>query len=110
MRKLLQLVLPVLSVLLAITLSSGFGTVRDDDWPPQRFRAVGMVIVLYGSQSLIDKECGKAPRGFVTEGCSNGERIVLPDPCKFPKDDDFARITCHELSHELGNWPETHPK
>lgn len=98
------------SAVMALALTSGFGTVRDDDWPPQRFRALGMVIVIYGTQKTIDKECGKAPATFITEGCANGERIVLPDPCRFPKSDEFARITCHELAHELGNWPESHPK
>lgn len=98
------------ALVIAATLSSGFGTVRDDDWPPVRYRGTGMVIVIYGSQALIDKECGKAPKNFVTEACASEQREVLPDPCTFPKTDDYARIACHENAHFFRDWPETHPK
>lgn len=95
--------------LLATVLATGFGTLNDDDWPPMRFQKIGTAQVIFAEQSGIDAACGKAPDGFVTEGCSNDARIVLRDPCTFSRGDEFARVACHELAHHFGHWPADHP-
>jgi hypothetical protein len=94
----------------ALTAVSGFGTTVDNDWPPYRFREVGIATVQFvRSQNEIDHLCGAAPKHFVTEGCTrDDEVIVLPDPCEYTG--EFARIACHENAHRFGAWPRNHPR
>jgi antirestriction protein ArdC len=33
--------------------------------------------------------------------------LIMPDPCKFPATDNYARLMCHELGH-LDGWPGSH--
>jgi hypothetical protein len=104
---------PVL--LFLATIATGFGTVYDDDWPPQRFQRLGTLSVTFTDQAGIDDLCGKAPttpaQPLSTKGCSlkGKPHIVMDDPCLY-KYETYARRTCHELAHALGRWPVDHPK
>ena len=91
-------------------LSSGYGTLTDDDWPPMRFRKIGTITVVFTEQDGVDRLCGKAPAPWQTEACANNTRIVLPDPCAYRLDDTYARLACHELAHRFGGWPADTPR
>jgi hypothetical protein len=99
---------------LIFAASWGWGTVNFDGWPPERFQVMPRhpVQIEFG-RKFINLECGHAQPPNVTEACSNTDTglIVMPDPCEFPKDDDFARLLCHEVAHlPPNNWPGNHPR
>lgn len=82
-------------------------TYVDDGEPPARFSHVPSRPLLVGfGQKSIDELCGVPPCGLVFEGCTDGDRMALPNP--FTTDSaTFARIARHELAHHAG-WPATH--
>ena len=82
-------------------------TMTSDAWPPARFQGDNASTVLFVAPGLIDQLCGKAPAGYRTEACSDDNLVILPNPCLFPHDDNFARLTCHEIGHVAG-WPASH--
>lgn len=41
------------------------------------------------------------PEGRTVVGCTQSGVIVMPDPCLY-RDDNYARLLCHEKSHVLG--------
>ena len=94
------------SLMAAPTLAPN-STMTSDAWPPTRFQGDNAAAVLFVAPGLIDQLCGKAPAGYKTEACQEGEVMVLPNPCGFPHDDDFARLSCHELGHR-NLWPSSH--
>lgn len=91
----------------------GWGTVNFDGWPPIRYQIMPRhpVQIVFGRKA-IDKECGRSKWPNITEACSNTDTglLVMPDPCEFPRADDYARLLCHEVAHESGNWPADHPR
>ena len=93
--------------LVASSFAAPNSTMTSDAWPPTRFQGDNAAAVLFVAPGLIDQLCGKAPAGYITEACQEGETIVLPNPCLFPHDDNFARLSCHELGHR-NLWPASH--
>ena len=90
------------------TVTTPNATYYSDKLPPQRFRSNGRVLVRFADQRTIDRECGKAPCNMVTLGCLQSSVImILPNPCSYGPDDDYAVLVCHELGH-LNGWPATH--
>ena len=84
-----------------------------DAEPPARFQGPTTVILQVTDQRGIDRIChplfGKPPEGMRTDACQTGERVVMPDPCTFPKTDRYAAILCHELGHANG-WSSRHER
>jgi hypothetical protein len=75
--------------------------------PPKRFGYTknSVMRVAFG-QANIDAICGKPPCERIFLGCTRGDVVVLPDPFT-TSDEQFARITRHELAHANG-WPASH--
>lgn len=85
----------------------------DNGWPPMRFRGdVVLDSVEFLTPAKIPARCGVKKSGQIVEACaymrSNGKHtVILPNPCKAPAADDWARLTCHEIGH-LNGWPADH--
>ena len=81
-----------------------------DGWPPPRFQHMPdkAVRILFG-RVAINAECGYAKWPLVIEACSETDvkLLIMPDPCRFPANDNYARLLCHETAH-LDGWPATH--
>lgn len=80
----------------------------NDGYPPIRFMGEATAVVVFVDD--VSSLCGKAPPGYVVLACAVPENhaIALPNPCfeRF-KDEQFAKIACHEKGH-INGWPETH--
>jgi hypothetical protein len=74
-----------------------------DGMPPLRMRGPAVVIVSTGSVA----ECGKPPKGFTFEACTDGIIIHTSNPCDFPEQ-EYARLLCHEIAHASWGWPADH--
>jgi hypothetical protein len=75
---------------------------------PIQYQGDVSAVVVTGPQSFIDKNCGKASKGYYTVGCSISSKRILymPNPCTFPEMKDpnsYAHLLCHELAH-LNGW------
>jgi hypothetical protein len=99
-----------IALALASTLNPYPVTPVFDGWPPPRFQIMPdkAVHILFG-RVAINAECGYAQWPLVIEACSQPDEklLIMPDPCKFPAEDNYARLMCHELGH-LARWPGTH--
>jgi hypothetical protein len=93
-------------------LLPGWGTTVFDGWPPERFQNMPdkAVHIIFG-RVAINAECGQVLWPEVIEACSDTQNklLVMPDPCRFPADDNYARLMCHEVAH-LDGWPGNHPR
>jgi len=87
----------------------GLGTLNYDGWPPARFIGDATSRVSWVKPELVAKACDEPDPDHTLEACQDGGHIVLPNPCTFPKSDDFARLACHELAHQRG-WAADHPR
>lgn len=96
--------IPVPAPVLAAVPNSTYYT---DVEPPKRFAHVpkGQLRVTFGNAG-IDDLCGRPPCGMIYEGCTDGNRMALPDPFKM-SDKDFGRIVRHEIGHKNG-WAASH--
>lgn len=99
--------------LLALAAAWGWGTESFDGWPPMRFRHGRVAATVYFEQHRnIAANCGgDGPGDLTVVACSdNGPNVMfLPNPCDWPKSDDYAKVVCHELGHERG-WAGNHPR
>jgi hypothetical protein len=85
-------------------------SMTDDGYPPVNYQGDATATVQFVNQDQIDSLCGKAPKGFQTEACQTGPKIILPNPCSAEfKGEVYARLSCHELGH-LNGWPSNHPR
>jgi hypothetical protein len=85
-------------------------TYQSDGWPPIRYQQDGPAHLVFASQREINRRCGDGglpPCGFIIEACQSGTTLYMPNPCRFPHDDGYARLLCHEAAH-LRGWPDTH--
>lgn len=82
-------------------------TPYSDAWPPERYDQDEGATVVFVNPRLIASLCGAPPKGMIVEACEDEDRIILPNPCGFPKTDEYARLACHEKAHRSG-WPGTH--
>ena len=82
-------------------------TLNTDVWPPVRFQGDTAVRAMFVHPRLINDLCGTAPAGFVTEACSQGNIVILPNPCLADRTDEYARLVCHEIAH-TNLWPASH--
>lgn len=85
-------------------------TPYSDGTPPTRFQGDNYAVILFVSDSGIDKICGKAPSGMKTLACTDMAKkiavMTLPNPCAI-QFDYYAHLVCHELGHVNG-WPAMH--
>ncbi len=74
--------------------------------PPVRHQRDNVAIVFFVSD--VSQLCGKPddPK-YTTLACQHGEKLALPNPCKYAAFEFYARIVCHELGHRNG-WPALH--
>lgn len=86
-------------------------TPYSDDWPPVAYQKDVTVQVEFASRQAMQVSCqrlfGQPPTGSAIEACNTGSKIVMPNPCTFPKEDRYAQLLCHEIGHANG-WPSTH--
>lgn len=87
---------------------------KDDGWPPERFFEDRSLTVAFKGDP--NELCGfPVEPGWRLLGCHMrdfwGSRLVLPNPCTWGeyKDEDYARLVCHELGHANG-WTGDHPR
>lgn len=105
--------MPIIHLLLAAATATvtANATPYNDGAPPQRFRDDVTVSIDIRDQAGIDSEChamfGAPPPGMKTNACYTGKKVIMPNPCSFPKTDTYAHMLCHELGHANG-WPSTH--
>lgn len=80
----------------------------DDGWPPPRYRGDVSARVHFVAPELISALCDDTPNppDVVTDACSEGFDIWVPNPCGFRG--EYARRLCHELGHVNG-WSDNHP-
>lgn len=93
--------------------------VKEGRWsesiPPERFRVLGLVPVVFAKFEDLPTLCGvDVPPGKVLMGCTRRTKegvpiVFMPDPCPVAEVDYYARIACHELAH-AGGWPGDHPR
>lgn len=100
-----------LLALLPLSVSTQYPvTAVFDGWPPPRFQHMPdrAVHILFG-RTAINAECGYMRWPLIIEACADPDSrlLVMPDPCKFPADDNYARLMCHEVAH-LDGWGATH--
>jgi hypothetical protein len=103
--------LATLAAAAAIAVLASAPTMFTDVWPPGAFQKDTTVTVEFAGQNAIERTChplfGAPPKGMITRACHTGRRLVMPNPCTFPRDDEYARLLCHELGHANG-WPASH--
>ena len=89
------------------TVTVPSSTYYNDGEPPKRFAHAPKVAlkVTFGDEAIAEL-CGRPACGYVFEGCTDGDRMALPDPFKTTPE-TFARIVRHEIGHQNG-WPATH--
>ena len=101
-----------LTILAAAALATNAATFNDGR-PPERFTQGATVSVEFRDQAGIDVECqalfGQPPAGAKTNACFTGRKVIMPNPCSFPKTDTYAHLLCHELGHVNG-WTAAHQK
>ena len=86
--------------------------------PPERFRALGVVVTVFVPFNQLPAFCGvREEPGKVLLGCTrflkaNGKPVIfMPDPCPAAMAGEYyARIQCHENAHALGGWTGDHPR
>lgn len=88
----------------------GPGTENFDGWPPERFTQGGRAAVEFVDPARMGAACDIKDPEHTLEACSTATEIILPNPCAYPQDDNFARLTCHEMAHFIGGWPSNHPR
>lgn len=95
----------------AATSAGGWGTTAFDGWPPDRFTGNASARVHLVSPGEVVRQCSDAVIDPSIEACSFGppNEIYMPNPCAFPRADNYARLLCHEIAH-LDGWPDTHPR
>lgn len=84
-----------------------------DDWPPERFQYAPqqkIELTVVDTQAAIDNLCGRAEIGRKV-ACTKTwplttAKVIMPSPCTF-KDEEYAKILCHELAHVNG-WTGMH--
>lgn len=95
-------------------LASGMGTAYYAGMPPERFQTGEPIktTTIYVPLSDLPAACGtEVPEGKILLGCYRssflGSVIILPDPCPLGAVELYARIACHEISHQRG-WSGDH--
>lgn len=74
--------------------------------PPVRYQADNVAVVFFVND--VSPLCGKSDNPkYTILACQSGEKIALPNPCRFAEREFYARIVCHELGHRNG-WAALH--
>lgn len=76
-------------------------------WPPEEFMGNNASVVIFTDREGIEQACGPPPEGMVRLACQGTtadgvSMIAVANPCLFPRNEFFAGIMCHELSHANG--------
>jgi hypothetical protein len=104
-------VIVFLAFLAAAAVLAPDSPLYDDGRPPLRFQGDATVRLEITDQAGIERSChalfGAPPAGMRTNACQTGERMIVPNPCRAPQTETYARLLCHELGHANG-WASTH--
>lgn len=85
----------------------------DNGWPPLRFRDdVILKSVEFVQPGDVAKRCGVTRRDIEVQACARlrqdgNHTVILPNPCRAPKSEDWAKLACHEIGH-INGWPADH--
>jgi hypothetical protein len=105
-----------LACILALALAPGGAPVLWKDrpgnggwWvqkPPSRFmRGQGAATIGYVAPEAMAEYCGGVALACTLTMAGKPPLIVMPDPCAREfRDEDYARLQCHENSHAFGGW------
>ena len=64
--------------------------------PPAEYQGDVRAVIEFVAADKVSDRCGTAAMAC------GGNPAVMPNPCRFNKDDPYARLLCHELGHVNG--------
>lgn len=77
------------------------------DEPPTKYQSNSRVVVTFLTPEQIESQMSTGNCSGTTFAYEDEGGLHLPNPCKYPKTDAYARLVCHELGHHNG-WPAYH--